>query len=247
MRGSVPSRGFTLVEFLLALLVGAVAMLGVWVAYNDRLETIKAQKTAVAVKTLIADANHVYANSQTFTSQRNGAGAVATFADVAAAVPTLPEGLVVVSSGSGSSYSNYWGGTFGMTVENSDGPSGTNRDMLVFTLDSLPSTACLTLLTNMGLNVYDMRINGTLVGLTPAATAAAQNRNQIRFDQAVPLCFSTGNRVVLRTLKEYSYALMRYHPFLPTMNAEESARVLPQYNRIETAMARREAAQLALP
>lgn len=239
------ARGFTLVEFILALLVGMLVIIGVLALYYERTQILNGQRTVTAIQTLQETANNGYPNSSGFTTQADGAGTVASMGELLTiSGGVLPEG-VVESDGT---YKNRWGGGFSVSVESTDGVPGVHNDLLVIELNAIPPGPCAAMVGKLAAAMYDTTVNGALVGLAPEATVEATNRNEVRYDQMMPLCTAgESNTIRFRALKEFHYASLRAHPFMNTFNATEAALIQPHYARIEAALANREAEQVALP
>lgn len=240
-----PHQGFTLVEFMLALAVAAIIIIAALTLYTAQMENVRAQKTVYAIQDLEETANSNYANNTSYSTIE---GALADLPTLYVLTQEVPEGVVYTAPPAGNptaaAFANLWGGTFTISTNNS--VSGTN-DLIVFSLSQIPHDSCVSIMNALAPVQYDTTVNGTLVGLSPPANAANNGRYTLNMNQALGLCQTSNNTMVFRLLKPLNFLQMRNYPLAGTMTAQESAWITPQYNRVQAAMAAREAAQVAIP
>ena len=239
--------GFSLIELLLALAIGVIVMSGVYAAYQGKVDDAQVTVLAAGIDTLIYKANMAYSSNADYTS---GSPAVAitaqTLNDTAGGLPSA----FIVNSVASSGFNNYWGGNATLSVSSTNG--GSVNDLLVITLDQIPSSVCTEIVALIAPRMYDTNVNNALVGLMPARTSAALGRNSIRVGQVVPLCINATNVLTFRYLKPVNYSLFRSLPatetFLPgPVGADQNTAITANFNRIENAMNARETAQTAIP
>ena len=241
--------GFSLIELLLALGIGVLVMAAVYAAYDGRRTDAEVAVLDADLDALVQKADMAYASSGQYAVIAGSAVPVNAqrLNDVAGGLPSAFIPDASMSSG----YRTFWGGQATVGAASTNG--GVTLDLLTVTLAGIPSTACLDLVGRMAPRMYDTRVNGTLVGLTPARTSANQGRFSIRVEQAAPLCSGDSNTVLFRHLKPLDYNAFRSHPagknFEPGVDAQsdEATAIQANYTRVEAALAARETAQLAIP
>lgn len=250
------SRGFTLIEFIIALVLGLlIVAVGLSVGFG-RAQDANAQELQSAITQVRQTADGAYAQSIGYVTSD---GVPVSGPGLFALDNRLPEGVVnTAPSGSptAAQIQNGWGGAFSLGVESTTasatpacaaGPSGAANDLLTITVDKIPSKACITLLSGLAPQMYDSYVNGKLVALSPGPGNGVQGRSGVNVSQAGPLCSAQPvASIKFRSLKPVNIADLRSNPMTSTMTATEQACVTPQYNRIQNAMAAREAAQSAL-
>lgn len=241
MRHPIVSRGFALIELLLVLGIGTALMVAVWAMYATRNEDLRVEQSFDAIDQLVMAADSNYSSSRGYFLATTPAQP-ATLAQLHAAIGELPDPIIHQG---GSSYTNPWGGTWTVSAAST---AGTHLDLLTIALTNLPAQSCVSLVSRMAPRMYDTRVNNTLVGLAPARTTDAAGRNQVRAGQLIPLCQQANNTVLFRRLKPINYSMLRDQPMDPnTLSARETTDYLPVFQRVEQAMANREAAQVAIP
>lgn len=252
------SRGFTLVEFMLALVLGMlVVAVGLSVGYQHA-QDVKAKEAGQSVLQVRDLADSAFSmNIGYITSD----GILANLPDLYTLDNRLPLGVVngnadPIAKPAATDLKNEWGGQFSVGVESSTttatpacqpGPAGPAHDLLTITLDQVPSSVCVGMITQVAPQMYDTYVNNKLVALTPAPGNGVPGRRAVDISKAGPLC-SAGPTATLkfRSLKPLMPSSLRGNPLTTTMTATEAACVQPQYTRVENAMAAREAAQAAL-
>lgn len=239
------ARGFALIELLLVLGVGVVMMIAVWATFAQRNQDLKVSQSFDTIEQLGLLADSAYSTSPGYWLNGPMGAEPVTLQKLQSVIDELPE--TIIDQGGGN-YTNPWAGAW--TVGAANSVAGTN-DLLVMTMAGLPTQACITLVSRMAPRQYDTRVNGTLVGLTPARTTTANGRSAVRGGQLIPLCQQNQNTVIFRRMKPVDYTLLRDQPMNPntltTGTGSETERYLPVFQRVEQAMAAREAAQVALP
>jgi prepilin-type N-terminal cleavage/methylation domain-containing protein len=241
--------GFSLVELLLALGIGVLVMAAAFAAYDTRRSDAEVNVLDADIDALIYKANMAYSNSNQYV-QTSGSAAPLTAQRLNDAAGGLPNAFIADAAMT-SGFSHFWGGEVSLGAASTNG--GTTRDLLTITLADIPPSVCIDLVGRLAPRMYDTRVDGTLVGLQPARTAARQGRNAIRVAQVAPLCAGDENDIVFRYLKPLDYSIFRSLPvttsFTPgeTPGSDEETAILGNYNRIEAAINNRETAQLAIP
>ena len=241
--------GFSLVELLLALGIGVLVMAAAFAAYDTRRSDAEVNVLDADIDALVYKANMAYSNSNQYV-QTTGSAAPITAQRLNDAAGGLPNAFIPDASVT-SGFSHFWGGEASIGADSSDG--GVTRDLLTLTLADIEPEVCIDLVGRIAPRMYDTLVDGTLVGMGPARTAARQGRNAIRVDQVVPLCAGDQNDIVFRYLKPLDYSIFRSPPvsssFTPgeTNDSDEAIAIVGNFNRIEAAMDDREAAQVALP
>lgn len=236
------TRGFALLELLMALGIGVLMMAAVWAVFGQREQDLRVQKAFDAIEQLVTVADTGYASSEGYwVTTASGVQAI-TLQRLHALIVELPDSIIHQG---GTTYTNPWGGNW--TVGSASTASG-NRDLMVITLTDLPVQSCITLVSRMAPRMFDTRVNSSLVGLTPARTQNAAGRDRVRTDQLIGLCEDGDNTVAFRRLKPVDYTMLRSQPMNPnTLSAWDTTHYLPAFQRIEQAMTAREAAQVAIP
>lgn len=246
------SQGFTLVEILLVMGIGMLITIGVWRVFSERQVILRGTALEQAIESLFIAADDAYAASSEFvTINAAGTRVPAQITRLAAAIDgDMPAGV----EPSGTGYVNRWGGAWTIATASSDG--GGHLDLLAITVRSVPQGECKIVLANLAPHLYDTRVNGTLVHLELAPSATDNARTSVDFSQAMPLCRATPNTMVFRKLKDLKLPdLRRIWPYPDGLTNEEmglapSWRYQESYSehaqRIENALAAREAAQAAM-
>lgn len=258
MRARSLSRGFTVIEFMLALMLGMlVVAVGLSVGYQHA-QDVKAQEVGQAILQVRADADAAYSMSIGYVTMD---GTQANLPDLYVLDNRLPMGVVngnpdPAAKPAVADLTNEWGGQFTMGVESSTNtatpacsaaPVGPAHDLLTITVDKVPSSVCMSLITQLSPQMYDTYVNGQLVALTPPPGNGVPGRRAVDVTQAGPLCSASDVATIkFRSLKPLMPSSLRGYPLTSTMTAAEAACVQPQYDRVENAMAARETAQNAL-
>ena len=241
--------GFSLVELLLALGIGVLVMAVAFMAYDTRRSDAEVNVLDADIDALIYKANMAYSNSNQYV-QTAGSPDPITAQGLNDAVGGLPNAFIP-DSGVPSGFSHFWGGEVVLGAASSNG--GAILDLFTITLFSIPPEVCIDLVGRLAPRMYDTQVDGGLVGLQPARTAARQGRNAIRVEQVAPLCAGNENDIVFRYLKPLNYSMFRSLPVTPsftsgeTPGSDEETAILGNFNRIEAAINAREAAQIVLP
>lgn len=241
MKQSHTQSGFTLVETLLALGLGILVMVAVYIGYATKRTDAEIEILDTAIDVVISKASMAYSSEPGYRLN-NGSNRLITSENLAADVGGLPEGFV--ATGNAAQYNNFWNGQANITAQSSN---GSIYDLLTITLTNLPTRVCVDLVNRVAPRVYDTRVNNSLVGLTPARNREGLGRNAVKPGQMVPLCQQNGNTVQIRHLKPFNFTIIRSQPIGQTMTAAEDAAITPNYNRIEAALTARETAQNAIP
>lgn len=250
------SRGFTVLEFIVAMTLALIITALVLSVAADEALTERVSETASAVRNIQSMAQQAYSGSP-------------GFADAAGNTPTMPS-LYLLDNGApigvsahpaiptapvATDFSNEWGGAFTVGVQSTGtapppvppctgAPVPTN-DLLVITLSGIPAKACGAIAVAVAPSSYDTTVNGSLVPLVPAPTSTSQGRGSI--GSLAGLCSQSSNTLIIRSLKPVSPSLMQDYPYAkPATEAQAAACSAIQYNRVYAAMQAREAAQAAL-
>lgn len=254
--------GYTLLELLMTMGIGVIIASSIWSAYASHKVITDADGQSSTVRALFKSADSAYALSIEFaTTDTTGTRNPISLDQVVAATSgELPQGLSSSVSGGVATYSNLWGGAVSMTAESSDG--GATLDLLKIETKGIPESQCRRMLENLSPFVYDTRVNGSLVKLDLDPGADVNHRTNLNFKQAYPLCVAS-NTMDFRRLKELNLsALRRIKPYTQTLTPEEQGlgpacpsqdhciydqAFLPNYTRLQAALAAREAAQQGIP
>lgn len=249
MRKVSLQSGFSLLELMLALGIGALVMAVAFAAYDGRRNDAEVSLLDADVSSLVYKANMAYMGSGQYSL-----GNVTTLINATRlndASGGLPSGSFIPDATMTSGFRNVWGGQASISAVSSN--ASTTRDLLQISLANIPPKVCIDIVARIAPRMYDTRVDGTLVGLSPAKTAQSQGRYGIRVAQVAPLCASATNTIVFRYLKPLNYSLFRSLPvsktFTPgkTPQSDEATAIQANYTRIENAMTARETAQLAIP
>lgn len=250
-RAPRPQKGYALAELILTLGIGTIIAASVWSVFSERREADRATRHAEAINSLLFQADRAYALSIEFATEPTPGNKLPISLDrlVAAASADIP--VQIESSPSG--FVNYWGGTWSVNAESTNG--GGVLDLVVLETTQVPRNECTIILQQVSPYVYDSYVNGRLVGLerTEGNTVA---RNSLNYSQALPLCMSS-NTMRFRKLKDLNLSTLRkYQPFSGSLTAQERGDApgdrhyqqayLPNYNRVRAALSARETAQQAL-
>jgi type II secretory pathway pseudopilin PulG len=246
------SLGFTLIEFLIALILGMlVVTVGLWLGYQNA-QDAQVQELQTAIGSIVNQANATYATNVGYQALD---GTTPSMPSLYALNSRLPYGIVNETANQGTptaaQVGTNWGPiTVGVASTTTSGtpacqstPVGPANDLLTITVSNLPDRACAGLITAVSPTMYDSYVNNSLVGLVPNGMGDRLGVNQA---QAGPLCTGNNNTVEFRSLKPLQFADLRNNPITTTMTAAEQACVVPQYTRIQNAMTARETAQNAL-
>lgn len=246
------SAGFTLIEFLVALVLGMlVVAVGLGIGYQHA-QDAQVQELQTAVFSVVDQANNTYATNIGYQASD---GTTPTMPSLFALDNRFPYGIVNQTSGQTTPTTAQVGtnwGAFTVGVESTSmaatpacqvAPVGAANDLLTMTITQLPDKACAGLMTGVAPSMYDTYVNGSLVALVANGAGSRQGVNQAK---AGPLCTGGNNTVKFRFLKPLRFGDLRNQPMTTTMTAQEQACVVPQYTRIQNAMAARESAQNAL-
>ena len=212
-------------------------------AKNDQL----VKQTYDIGDTIFQDAQDITSTENVFVIDNVGGGShdvtVGDLVNAKGGIENFPKGTILVDT---ATLGHPFGGDILVTAESTN---GTDKDLIALEFTEIPDGQCLHFLSKMSASsVYDMYVNGNLVGLTPAATASSIGRDQVRMDQASALCDEENYvDIKVRKLKEIRYNKMRAGPYGSSMSTGESAVITPLFNRQEAALTAREAAQLAIP
>lgn len=251
----VHSKAFTLVEFMLALVISTIIVALVVSVAMDHDQDQRAEEAAYAVTALRQEAEAAYSNNMGFMTYN---GAQITGPTLFTYDKRFPRGVINTAAPgalpTAAQITNYWGGTFTVSsdssVATSPGPCGgaarAPNDLLKISLTQVPIKACVQMASILAPKSYDTTINGTLVGLDPAPDAAGPGRRNVRYEQAGPLCVDAGNTLVFRSLKPLALNTLRGYPPTTNLTPTEAACTLPEYNRVQNALTAREDAQSAL-
>lgn len=248
------SKGFTLLELLLAIGISLLIAVGVFNTYRSIDRDTKVTQSAALVEMLFRQGNNITAQNNNFTVPRAG-GADASLstslflADLGGnseAVSRLFPSSVTVTP---TEIYHPFGGLTHIQTESS---LGSANDLLAIKLERIPSRACLSLLQRVApQGVYDMWVSAAgdnrLVALLPARTEQSPGRNTVSVAKARTLC----NRasyvdITFRIIKHVDLPTMRRKNFGTSLSPEELARMEWLYNRQVAAMEAREAAQMSL-
>lgn len=241
--------GFSLVELMLALGIGVLVMAAVYAAYDGRRDDAEVSVLVADLDNLVYKANMAYAGNSQY-AETGGTVVPLTTQRLNNATGGLPAAFIPDAS-MASGFRHYWGSQVTLGTASTNG--GVLRDLLTVSLENVEPEVCLTLVGLVAPRTYDTRVDGTLVGLTPARTASSLGRFNIRVDQVAPLCSQAQNDIVFRYLKPLNYAMFRSVPvtktFVPgeSTDSDEATAIQANYTRVETAMNARETAQLAIP
>lgn len=241
------SSAFTLIEVMLAISITMLIILMVYSAYSVAMRDVKVRQTAQLIDMIFDTSNNMTMTRTDFMIEATPTStrpiSIAEIVNMRNTVDDFPSGTGVDFNSGIVSH------TFGGEVQLTTASSVTGAfDLAALTLYDVPGNACLRLLSSMAPVVYDMSVNGSLVGLFPEPDDTDElGRNQLRVEQAVGLC-QRNNDIEFRVLKEINFATLRHRlfPFGPSMTPEESAFITPLYDRQQNAIALREAAQQAL-
>lgn len=234
-------KGFTLVEALLSITVGLLMAVISFVGFKSFSDDLNIEKEAALLKYIITTADAISASSSNYQIPTTSGPVSLTSALIIQAQGDenkFPVGTGIVGT-------NIWGPIGSQINVSVTSSTGTAYDLLTLRVDNLSSKQCLNLLNKMVNNIYDISVNGSLIALSPAPTNNSAGRNEINYAKASPLCAGTQKTVVFRKLKDINYATLRKNN-IGTLSAEESAVIIPLYNRTEQAMTLRESAQAAL-
>jgi prepilin-type N-terminal cleavage/methylation domain-containing protein len=256
MRRTV-APGFTLLEFIIAIVLGLIITSLTLVVGADHINDQQAQDATFAVRQITLMANGAYSQNTGYITRE---GERVSMPILYGLDQTVPRGVVNAAAEGAApgvgDFQNVWGGTYTVSTGNSvataagacGGAVAPPNDLLVVTLTNVPPKACNQLIGSLAPEVYDTTVNGALVGLGPLPGGGVQGRSAVRYSQAGPLCSRQDrSTLVFRTLKPINFAQLRNNPMTNTLTPTEAACVLPQYNRVQAALAARETAQLALP
>lgn len=247
----LPSRqaGFSLVELMLALGIGVLVMAAVYAAYDSRRDDAEVSVLVADLDNLVYKANMAYAGNGEY-AETGGTTVPLTTQRLNNATGGLPAAFIP-DTNYASGFRHYWGGQATLATASTNG--GTVRDLLTVSLEDVSPDVCLTLVGLVAPRTYDTRVDGTLVGLTPARSAGSMGRFNIRVSQVSDLCAQDQNDVVFRYIKPLNYSVFRSLPvtktFVPgeSADSDEATAIVANYNRVEAAMDARETAQLAIP
>lgn len=233
--------GFTLLELMLAFAVGLMITVMVFVGY-------KSAKSDTDVRQQIDLLRYVISVADSLTMSRNdyllpnGAGTTPLSASAITDLQSSENNLPIGSSGSGG---QLWG-PVGQVQVSTTSSTGAAQDLLTLTMTGVPTKSCIAIVGRMADGIYDIKVNDSLVKLSPAPDIASQGRSEADIGQATGLCAaSDSSTVVLRKLKDINYSSFR-HDVFSTLSPAEAAAITPLYTRTEAALAAREAAQAAL-
>lgn len=251
------NSGFTLVEMMLALGIGMVILMAVWLKFSSFRESNDVILQGDALVTLFSQGNSTYSDSIEFINDVTGTAIPVSLDRLMAATSgSLPDPIVNGMSPAG--FTNIWGGLWRVSAESS---TGAVQDLMVVELTNVPRQACRSLLIQVSSQMYDTTVNTQLVSLLPESATTGDNsfvwRNTLNFDQAFVTCNASVNNMKFRQLKELNLStLRRVQPNPTTLTAEEDGTIpsssryrynyQEQFNRIRTAMQSREDAQVAL-
>lgn len=241
--------GFSLLELMLALGIGVLLMAAIYAGYNSRRSEAEISVMDADMDSLIYKANMAYAGSFQFAT--TGGTTVPVSAqrlnDAAGGLPSafIPDATSI------SGYRHFWGAPAIIGAASTDG--GVTLDLLTVQLNDIAPDECIDLVGRLAPRMYDTFVDGNLVGLTPARTAASQGRFNIRVEQVAPLCAQDQNDILFRFLKPLNYSMFRSLPVTPTFTpgstpqSDEQTAIQAHFTRVEAAMTARETAQVALP
>ena len=247
--------GFTLIEFILGLVISMIVVATVLAVGISQRQDQEAVETEFAVTSLKAQAQNAYSQSMGFMTAD---GTPITTQDLFSYGQIFPRGVVNTAPPgtvpTDSQITNDWGGTIAVSADNSvptspapcGGAARPPYDLLRITLTKVPAKACSQMVGTLAPQSYDTYVNGSLVALDPAPSSAGPGRSSVRYSQAAPLCNHDQNTLVFRSLKPLALYTLRSYPPTTNLTPSESACTLPEYNRVQNAMAAREAAQAAL-
>lgn len=236
------SLGFTLIELVLVLGVGALVTAGVYASFASREQDVKVRVTAQDMNDLVKAADRVYATSHEYRIN----GTPVSLPVLRASARTLPASFY---DQGGSNFKNPWGGDWTIGTQSSDGTTG---NLFRIYASGIPSYACARLVSATSPRAYSTRINNSLVALSPARTPASLGRSDPDMIQVTRLCSeSEQNELVFLYLKPADYQSLRQQPMLETLmpgleTCTAPGCFQPTYDRTEAALNAREAAQQAL-
>lgn len=250
------SRGFTLIEFILALILGMlVVAVGLSIGYQHA-QDVDGQELEGAILRVKTTADSAYGQSAGYVSST---GTVVTLPELYSYDTRLPIGVTNNAPGTdaptAAQLGNEWGGVFTVTAQNSTatalrscataGPVAP-RDLLTITISKIPAGVCSHMIGVIAPQAYDTTVNGALVALAPEPGAGLPGRSGVNYTKSGGLCADAGSTLRFRFLKPLDFSTLRQSPMTTTMTASEATCVQPQYTRVMNALDAREAAQAAL-
>ena len=251
-RSPKKSKGFSLIELMLSLGVGAIIVGAVWWKFNNFQTGFRAQQHSNAVKFIMDGADNVYAHNVEFATV-NDAG-TKTLANASRVMTAITGEVPAEIYLNGANYQHYWGGNWTVSTASS---TGALQDLLAVQLTNIPEVVCRDMIVSLAPEMYDVRVNNNLVSLEKNDNQTPVWRSTVNLTKSYPLCRSGNNTLIFRKLKELNLAeLRRMKPFHNALTPEEqglnrSARryrvdYLSQHNRLQQAYQNRENAQAAL-
>lgn len=240
------TRGFSLIELMLTMTIAIFITVAVYWGYSVMRDDQRVQETYSLVDLLVSDAVMASSSSSDF-QVRDAAGNPAPIDNAAIlAIRSNESEYPGGTSFDGDIIYHPFDGTVELSTNSTDG--GATQDLFRVDVNNVPTKACLRLLSKFAGGMYDMYVNNNLVGVGPEATEGAAGRNELRVDQAAPLCNEDSRvQVSFRKLKDINFSEMRVKPLGNVLTAQEDANIRPSYERYQDAMDDREAAQLAIP
>lgn len=232
--------GFTVLELMMVMAIGVFVATLSWTVYRSARADTRVNQHADLLRYVVASADSVTMTRNDYQIP-NGSGATPI---TAAAIVALTGTQNMFPSGSTGSTAGIYG-PLGQVAVTTASSAGSANDLLVLTTTQVPARECSRLVVRMAPGVYDMRINNSLVRLTPAPENGSLGRSDAEGGQVATLCGNGNNTVTIRKLKYINFAAMRHDGF-GEFTGDEEAVITPLYNRMEAAMAAREAAQSAL-
>lgn len=252
--------GFTLVEMMLAIGIGMVILLAVWLKFAKFKEENEILLQSEAVQTLFVQGNSIYSDSIEFSNDVTGSATPISLPKMVATTSLNLPDPIINGMISGGGFTNIWGGDWLVYPESSDG--GATQDIMVVEVSAVPQSACRMLLVQLAPQMYDTNVNNQLVPLAADVNADGDNsfvwRNSLSMESAFAVCNQRNrNTMKFRQLKELDLtSLRRIQPNPTSLTNEENGTIpansryrynyLSQYNRVQSAMQSREDAQALL-
>lgn len=234
------NMGFSILELMLVMAIGVAITTLSWNAYRSSRAEVKVSQQADLFRYLIASADSVTMTRNDYQVP-NGSGATPITAASIINLTGTQNMFPVGSSGSGGVIY----GPLGQVTVSTASTAGSANDLFVVSTAQVPTKECISLVIKMAPGIYDIRVNNSLVKLTPEPINGALGRSDADPAQVSTLCTPTTNTVAVRKLKSINFAAMRHDGF-NAFTGEEEAIITPLYNRTEAAMTAREAAQSSL-
>lgn len=232
------NKGFSVFELMLAMTAGAFFTYLAFSGYNMWQRQSRVMQQSDMFYYIKTTADSVTAGRSDFRIPSGNSGIDLTDNSFSSFRGTnIPTGFSLNASGA-------YEGPFGTVALATESSAGTASDLLSMSVSGVDQKSCMALLANMAPVAYDMYVNNSLIGMSPAPTADSLGRSEINVAHAGQLC-ANNSTVKIRILKEVNFNILR-HSGHGTFTPAEANIIVPLYTRMETAMTARENAQSAL-